>query len=256
MNMFLIKKIISPFFFPLSFSIELSILGFLFIWFSKKKKSGLFLIFLGVFCLSAFSYDYVADLLLKPLETKYPPIISVSKYQNIKWIVVLGGGHSSDPSLPVISQLSEESMVRLIEAVMLQKKIQGSKIILSGGNVFDPIPHAIILKKACLALGMKPTDLLLEDKSKDTKDEALFVKNMVDAKPFILVTSASHMPRSVALFKKQGMKPIPAPVGNLVKKRQEINPGMFFPNIYALRKSQRAVHEYMGIVWGKIRGQI
>ena len=107
-----------------------------------------------------------------------------------------------------------------------------------------------------LALGLDRSDLVLEEESKDTKDEARLVKHIVKKDRFILVTAASHMPRSMALFRKQGMNPIPAPTEHLVKKRQKVSPGLFFPGASNLRKVERAFHEYLGLVWGKIRGQI
>jgi len=73
---------------------------------------------------------------------------------------------------------------------------------------------------------------------------------------FILVTSASHMPRSMALFEKLDMQPIPAPTDYGVRKRQGVSPGMFFPSADNLRKAEKAFHEYLGLAWGKIRGQI
>jgi len=83
-------------------------------------------------------------------------------------------------------------------------------------------------------------------------------KKIVGPDPFLLVTSAAHMPRSMALFRKQGMNPIPAPTGHQVKERQrgEISPGSFFPGIGELEKAEMAVYEYLGLAWVKIRGKI
>jgi uncharacterized SAM-binding protein YcdF (DUF218 family) len=96
----------------------------------------------------------------------------------------------------------------------------------------------------------------LESSSKDTKDEARLIKDMVGNESFFLVTSASHMPRSVALFKKEGMNPIPAPTDHRIKERQRLSPGMFFPWAGNLIKAELAVHEYLGLGWAKIRNQI
>ena len=144
--------------------------------------------------------------------------------RNVKWVVVLGGGHISDPKLPGTSQLSDSATVRVVEGVRLHKMIPGTKILLSGGVVFDPVPNARVMAAVAVAIGVNEQDLVLELDSKDTKDEAIIVKEMVGNDRFILVTSASHMPRSVALFKKHGMNPIPAPTGHLVKERQSLFP--------------------------------
>ena len=129
-------------------------------------------------------------------------------------------------------------------------------MILSGGSGFDPIPNAKIMADIAMDLGVNEKDIILESKSKDTKDEAILIKPLVDNEPFILVTCASHMPRSISIFKKLGMNPIPAPTGHKVKERRGLSPGSFFPNALSLHKSERAFYEYLGILWAKLRGQI
>jgi len=78
----------------------------------------------------------------------------------------------------------------------------------------------------------------------------------VENEKFILVTTASHIPRSVALFKKLGMQPIPAPTDHSMKRRQGINPGVFFPNSGKIGNAERVFYEYLGLAWAKLRGQM
>ncbi|MEE9555831.1 MAG: ElyC/SanA/YdcF family protein, partial [Candidatus Adiutricales bacterium] len=90
-----------------------------------------------------------------------------------------------------------------------------------------------------------------------TKDQARIIKKIVGSERVILVTSASHMPRSMALFEKQGMRPIPAPTNFLAVKRSEKRKLKdFLPTAGAAFKTERAFHEYLGLAWAKIRGQI
>jgi uncharacterized SAM-binding protein YcdF (DUF218 family) len=126
---------------------------------------------------------------------------------SVKWVVVLGGGNIPDPKIPVTSQLSEESMVRLIEAVRLHNKIPESKLVLSGGGVSGLIPSAETMSRVAKTIGVNQEDLVLETDSKDTEDQARLIKPIVGNEEFILVTSAAHMPRSMALFKKLGCNP-------------------------------------------------
>ena len=173
----------------------------------------------------------------------------------VKWIVVLGGGNTPDPKIPVTSQLSEASMVRLIEAVRLHNKMPGSKLILSGGGVSGLASEAETMSSVAKAIGVNQEDLILESDSKDTVDEARLIKPIVGNEGFILVTSAAHMPRSTALFKKLGMHPIPAPTNHLTYEKV-ISPDSFSPVQKDLRKVESALHEYLGLVWAKLRGQI
>jgi uncharacterized SAM-binding protein YcdF (DUF218 family) len=61
------------------------------------------------------------------------------------------------------------------------------------------------------------------------------------------------MPRAMALFKKQGLYPIPAPTDYQVKEGQEIPPKRFYPTADGLMKSQRAFYEYSALAWTKIK---
>ncbi len=85
----------------------------------------------------------------------------------------------------------------------------------------------------------------------------MVVKEIVGKDKFILVTSASHMPRAIGLFRKYGMDPIPAPTDYMVKEREGgLTPRVFFPSAGSLEKAGRAIHEYLGMMWGKVRSQM
>jgi uncharacterized SAM-binding protein YcdF (DUF218 family) len=90
----------------------------------------------------------------------------------------------------------------------------------------------------------------------DTESEALCVAPLVGKQPFILVTEASHMPRAMALFRKQGAHPIADPMGYYTRPGQAFSPPELFPDGEELRGSQRAVYEYLGLAWAKLRGKI
>ena len=213
-------------------------------------------VFAGVLLLALFSYGSIADICLKSLEDKYPPLIKLETFSDVKWVVVLGGGHTSDPKLPVTSQISESSLSRLVEGIRIHKLLPKSKFVLSGGAAFDPMPESKVMAGVAKVIGIGDNKLVLEELSKDTEDQARLIREIVGDERFILVTSASHMPRSMALFQKLGMKPIPAPADYWVKKRQRISPGVFSPNADSLRKMERVFYEYLGLGWAWIRGQI
>ncbi len=78
------------------------------------------------------------------------------------------------------------------------------------------MPDTEIMSRVAMDLGPDPRDIEVESRSKDTADQARVIKSFVGNYPFILVTSASHMPRSMALFKKAGLKPMPAPTQHAV----------------------------------------
>lgn len=254
--MFLFKKIVGPLFFPVTTILVTLIFGLFFLLLTRRQRTGKILIFIGTIFLGLLSYDGVSERILRPLEYKYPPLLNSQSIQNVKWIVVLGGGHSSDPKLPVTSQLSEASLVRLIEGIRLHRNLPQTKLVLSGGGFFDPICDAKFLAEVAVAIGVRKDALILEEISKDTEEQARLIQQIVGRERFILITSASHMPRSMALFGRLGLKPVPAPTDHLVKERQEITPGDFFPSAGSLRKAEIAFYEYLGLAWAKLRGVI
>ena len=232
--MFIFKKIVGPLISPFPMILGFMILGLIFLWFTKRHRTGKIMVTIGAFLLLLLSYGPIPGILLKPLERQYPAItaavITKSGPQNIfreiKYIVVLGGGHTSDPNIPIVSQLSSASLIRLVEGIRLQRELPGTKLILSGGRGLGPIPEAETLSQVAQALGVIPERMIVEKVAQDTEAQALIVKEIVGRDKFILVTSAAHMPRAVALFKHQGMGPIPCPVGHLIKDSPVATPGI------------------------------
>jgi len=254
--MFLLRKLLAPLFFPMTLILGTLLLGLFLLSLTRRRKAGKIFVFIGILSLGMLSYHAVSDKLLQPLEYRYPPLLSVENIQNIKWIIVLGGGHVSDPKLPATSQLSETSLVRLVEGIRLYRGIPKSKLILSGGKPFEKKAEAKTMAEVAVAIGVKNQDLILEDLSKDTEEEARLIQQVVGRDRFVLVTSASHMPRSMALFEKLGMDPIPAPTDYLAKESQEMNPNKFYPKAESLYKAETAFYEYLGWAWAKLRGQV
>jgi uncharacterized SAM-binding protein YcdF (DUF218 family) len=256
--MFLFKKIVGPFFFPLSLCLEIFLIGLFLLWLTRKKKAGKIFVSVGVILLILCTYGAIPRLLLKPLEYRYPPLLSVKDLPEIRWIVVLGAGHTSDPRMPANSQLYHSSLARLVEGIRLHYSLPGSKLILSGGALYDPVPESEVLADVALALRVDKQNLILESLSKDTEEDAILIQKMVGKDAFVLVTSASHMPRAMGLFRKLGMHPIPAPTDYGIKESlgEEINPGMFFPGSTDLQNAEAAVYEYLGLAWAKLRNRI
>ena len=256
--MFLLKKIVGPFFFPLSLCLELFIVGLFLLWFTRKKKAGKIFVSVGVILLILCTYGPVPRLLLKPLEYRYPPLLGARDLPEIRWVVVLGGGHTSDARMPTNSQLCHSSLARLVEGIRLHHIFPGSKLILSGGALYDPVPESKVMADVALALRVQRQNLILESLSRDTEEEAILIQKMVGKDAFVLVTSASHMPRAMGLFRKLGMHPIPAPTDYGVKESpgDEIDPGRFFPGSTDLQNTEAVIYEFLGLAWAKLRNRI
>ncbi len=219
----------------------------------------------GLVILTLFSYHVVTDKFLKPLERQYDVFEmndSLSTVPNtgsksaIKFVVVLGGGQTTDTKLPLLSQMNSSPVVRLMEGIRIYRKLPDAKLLLSGGgSASDSVSEAETMAQVAGEIGVPEKDIILETKSRDTRDEALFIKPIVGNEPFILVTTASHIPRSMNLFKKLGMNPIPVPVGHSVKDEQKLSFYSFLPRASSIKNAELAIHEYLGMTWAKLRGQ-
>ncbi len=102
------------------------------------------------------------------------------------------------------------------------------------------------------SIGVGASDIIVEPNPKDTKDEARIISDIVKDNPFVLVTSATHMKRAVALFEFYGLSPVPAPTYFRVKESGAYS---LVPSVRSLEKSEAALHEYLGIIWASLMGQ-
>jgi uncharacterized SAM-binding protein YcdF (DUF218 family) len=204
-----------------------------------------------------FALQPIPHALLHHLESQYKPLVKIPK--NITKIVVLGGGVGGHPNYPPNTRLNSASLSRLLEGIRIYRLIslRGNKpeLILSGGRVFRSPSNAGVMHNTAVILGVTPKKMKLENGSKDTYQEAIYLKKDVGTKPFILVTSAAHMPRAMALFKKQGMRPIPAPTQYLTGLNR-FTIRYYFPNSLNLIYSDIALHEYIGYWWAWVNGEV
>jgi len=262
--LFLFKKIVTPFFLPLPLGLLISFLGLFLLWFTKRQRTGKVLVTVGMCTVALLSYGPISGALLAPLEHQFEPFktenyarnLLPNKGDSIKYVVVLGGGHSDDPEVPVTSRLSDPALKRLLEGIRIFRENPGSKLVLSGRGAFSHLPEATVMAEVAAFIGVDGDDVILEPESDDTKDQARLIRFIVGKDRFVLVTSALHLPRAMALFRKMGMDPIPGPAEISSQEKRKLTPQSFFPQPVALSRSSRAIHEYLGLIWARLRGQI
>ncbi|HAD81721.1 MAG: hypothetical protein A2509_07165 [Candidatus Edwardsbacteria bacterium RIFOXYD12_FULL_50_11] len=254
--MFIFKKIISGIIMPLPVAMLLLAAGILLIWPLKKKRAGWIVAAVSFLSLLLLGYGIIGDMMLSDLENRYPAPVGIETHAGVKWVVVLGGGMNSDPRLPVTSQLSNSSAVRTIEGIRIHRLLKGSRLLFSGGPVFNPVPEGQGMAQLALALGVPRGEMMTEILSRDTEEQARLIKGLVGADSVFLVTSAVHLPRSMALFRRSGVACIAAPTDFLYKKELQFNPSRLFPGYGGFRKAEAGWHEYMGTLYGRITGRI
>ena len=217
--------------------------------FSKKsKRSGWFLFFLATLCFYFFATAPLPKALLSPLENQYKPLEQVQDIGKIDYIVVLSGGVRDISQVPPTSQLDAATASRVVEGIRLFHLFSDQpRLIMSGGG--EPSGGKLMVAFA-QSLNVPADKLLAETKSLDTYGNAKEVKPIVKDAPFLLVTSASHLPRAMIIFKALGMRPIPAPADfNVMEKFLWPD---FLPQGVYLEQMQAAVHEYLGLGYLKL----
>ena len=251
---FVFKKALAMSIMPLSVCLLLMGLGLLYILL-RRPREALAPFTIAALLLYAFSLNTVAAYMIRPLERVYPVLDLASPdlaATDVKWIVVLGCGHWTDRTLTPAAMLDESALFRLVEGVRVAQRFPRAVLILSGGSYRDEQPNAQVMAAAVAGLGFDPARILLESQSLDTQDEAVLIKNMVGADPFVLVTSAAHMLRAVKLFENQGLKPIPAPA----HFRAKGEPEYLLPYPGNILTCTQAAHEYLGLAWSFLLGRV
>jgi uncharacterized SAM-binding protein YcdF (DUF218 family) len=264
--MFALKKLLSASLQPWPLLLAILMVGLVLVCFSKKQRMGKAIIAASLAILALLSIEPVAWTLARPLETIYPSLLAEATQASAtlpdgspapRWVVVLGGGHRDDRALAPSHQLSAPSLLRLAEGIRLQRLLPGSKLVLSGGGDGGGISEAEIMGAAGASLGVPLDRMVLESQSQDTIDEVRALRAMVGQERFALVTTATHMPRSMAMFKMAGMNPIPAPTDYLAPAQPK---GLYYllgwiPHAGAGQTIERTLHEYLGLFWAKLLGQ-
>lgn len=200
-----------------------------------------FLLFISGISLYLLSITPVKDFSIYFLEKDYRGIMCEGDI-----IVVLGGGVNGS------GELSEDAHKRLVKGYLIHKR-EDLPIIVSGGRIKESLPfEADILASNLLELGVDNNSILKDKNSRDTFENARFVKDIIGVdNSIILVTSAYHMKRSILLFNKFGFKNI-CPEATDFKFDGVYNIYDFLPSAGNLNSSSKALKEYMGLLFYKI----
>ncbi len=260
--MFLSKKIIGSLFLPLPITLLLLLAGMLILCCTEKRRLAILLFGLAIVLLLLFSTRALPAALLAHLENQYTPLKHFPK--KIDTIVVLGAGSRWRKNEPPNTQLPAASLARLVEGLRLYRLCQRAHqnihqnthkdchLILSGGRIFGPAMTAGVMRNTALVFGANRRDITIASGARDTAAEAKHMHAILGKRPFVLVTSALHMPRALLLFKRYNMHPIPAPTQFLSTRARHFDPRQYFPRTRYLINSDSCLHEYIGLLWERI----
>jgi uncharacterized SAM-binding protein YcdF (DUF218 family) len=221
-------------------------------FFKKEKVSIIIFILAGIWFLITSNF-LIPNFLITRLENRHNPFTKdLIQNDSLSYnIVVLGAGFSNNKRLPYNDQLSSTALSRLIEGVRIHNLLPASRLVVSGPGYNGGITQAEVFSKTAASLGVDTNDISTIRTARNTHEEAKTYAAQFDKNiPVILVTSASHMPRAMMMFKSVGITPIPAPTDFQSKSTGEGMPS-WFPSSEYMNMMKTATIEYVGILYAK-----
>ena len=185
----------------------------LFLWRRGRPRCGWYSLAVGVAVLLLSTFPYPVRRLARSLEGRYRPVAAGSPSPDAPAaIVILGNGveHPGDRLLPALTRLNDTARARLVEGVRLARIFPEAEMI-TCGNGLGLENCADAMAEAAVELGVEPVRIRRVVQGRDTGHEAELVKSAVGDAPVLLVTTAVHMERSMAEFRRRGVNAVPAP---------------------------------------------
>lgn len=218
---------------------------------SKKPKVFNFVSIIPLVWLLLCSMTYPSVLLIKYLEDQYPVIsIQSEEWRKTDAIVVMACYYREDEELPFISRWPNCSLQRNVHAFLMYKA-HHLPIYLAAGAMENESEYSLAQHNRSFfeSLGVDSNNIFMTPKGFNTETESHALSKLLQGKTVSLVSSASHLPRAVRYFEEFGVKVLPIPVEHF--SRIQIEPVIDFPNARSLYRSERAIHEYLGLIYQK-----
>ena len=247
-----LSKVVWFFLQPTSLLIALVALGAFALWLQWTRTAKR-LVGIAAIGLVTAAYSPVGNWLFLPLEERFPRP-ALSAIAEPAGIIVLGGALN-----PLIGKSRgvvavNEAAERFIAGAELLRKFPNAKFVFTGGGAAMLLPDTAEAEgvKSLLfpALGLPADRLILESKSRNTYENAVFTKELLAPKVnerWILVTSAFHMPRAVACFRKAGFTLIPWPVDYRTRGMEDLT--LFFAQpSEGLKRVDKGMREWIGLL--------
>jgi len=209
-----------------------------------KRKQRLLLISFAL--LVIFSNPFLFDNFAKSWDIELVPLKQKSPYS---CVIVLGGFSSEGPNK---TGFFNGTCDRFIQGLKLLSTRQVTHILISGGNgnlVHDNFAESDWVKTQLKDFNVPDSSILVEDKSRNTIENARFSKQVLEKRrlspPYLLVTSAFHMRRSLGIFKNSNIDVVPYSC-NFMTGSGNFSFDEFIPDVYVMAKWNIYIKELIG----------
>ncbi len=215
---------------------------------------------LAVMILWVSSMPLVADTVLGALEGQHPPR-PLHELPSADVAIVLGGAIGGSVPPRVSADLSDAAD-RVLQAARLFKAGKVPRILVTGGNLpWGPaaVSEAELIRDLLVEWGVPHPRIEIGTASRTTAENAREIRAVFDAAPFasaLLVTSAFHMPRALAVFRKAGLPVTPAAADVRAVRPSSLTVLDVLPDAEALAKTTLAVKEVAGMIIYRMRGDL
>jgi uncharacterized SAM-binding protein YcdF (DUF218 family) len=246
---FLASKILGFFAIPSNLVISIGLFGVCLLP-TRFKRAGRRLAAASIVILAVLGLSPIGNILIIPLEQRFPAWDSTAGAPD--GIIVLGGAIAPDVSGARNEVALNESAERMTAVAELARRYPEARILFSGGSgalIFDEGTEAEFVLRLFESFGIPSSRVVLEDRSRNTVENAVFSKEILSPKPgerWLLVTSAYHLPRAIGAFRKVGFAVEPYPVDWRTRGNEDaLRP---FPTLGdGLRRTDTAVREWIGL---------
>lgn len=225
----------------------------------RLRRLGLFFSTLGLLILALGAWTSTGALLLHPLEDHFARPDPAPT--DVAGIIVLGGGFEGGVNLVRGGYELNASGDRFVEAAVLARRYPQARVVVTGGNgsmTLEGEGDGETAPRLLTALGVEPTRLVLETRSRNTYENAVFTRELVQPRQdetWLLVTSAFHIPRSVGLFRKAGFDVVPWPADYRTAGNEPI--GLARDNVAdSMQNLSLGVREWIGLLAYRLTGRI
>ena len=256
--MFVAAKFLSFLTQPIAWAILLLLAGLLAL--KRWRKTGLALSWAALVVLGLTGWEGPVDNVLHRLETRYPALVQGADLKPFVGVVVLGGALGSSHLWETPGQIALNSHgERMVMPIALLQRNPHLKLVFTGGEGnlgWSKYTEADRAKIFFDLMGVDPARVMYESASRTTYDNAVMTARLpgLDPKqPWLLLTTAAHMPRSMGVFVKAGWKVTPYPVDFRTSQQPEWGGYSISEGV---QKWQYALHEVVGYVAYWLAGRI